>query len=54
MITDITITIAVRIAVATSDGVFLIPHFARIEDTPAKNAEPIARITHIASPYRPT
>ena len=33
-------TIMVRIAVATVESVFRIPHFARIDVTPAKNAEP--------------
>ena len=35
-------TTTVRTAVATVESVFLIPHFARIEVTPAKNAEPMA------------
>ena len=35
-------TTTVRTAIATVESVFLIPHFARIEVTPAKNAEPIA------------
>ena len=33
-------TIMVRIAVATVESVFRIPDFARIDVTPAKNAEP--------------
>ena len=35
-------TTTVRRAVATSESVFLIPHFARIEVKPAKTAESIA------------
>jgi len=35
-------TTIVRTAVATVEFVFLIPHFARMEVTPAKNAEPNA------------
>ena len=40
-------TITVRIAVATSESVFLIPHFARIAVIPAKKEEPIAYKIHI-------
>ena len=40
-------TTTVRIAVATSESVFLIPHFARIAVIPAKNEEPTAKSTHI-------
>ena len=35
-------TMMVRTAVATSESVFLIPHFAKIAVIPAKNEEPIA------------
>ena len=35
-------TMIVRTAVAASESVFLIPHFARIAVIPAKNAEPNA------------
>lgn len=35
-------TTMVRIAVATFESVFLIPLFAKIEVTPAKNADPTA------------
>jgi len=35
-------TTTVRSAVATSESVFRIPHLARIEVSPAKNAEAIA------------
>lgn len=40
----------VRIAVATSESVFLIPHFARIDVSPAKKADSIAIISHIKIP----
>ena len=40
-------TTTVRTAVATVESVFRIPHLARIEVTPAKNAEPIANKSHI-------
>ena len=40
-------TTMVRIAVATVESVFLIPHFARIAVIPAKNAEPNANVIHI-------
>lgn len=40
-------TTSVRIAVARSESVFLIPHFARIEVSPAKKAEKTAAIIHI-------
>ena len=40
-------TTNVRIAVATSESVFLIPHFARIAVIPAKNEEPAAYSIHI-------
>jgi len=40
----------VRIAVATSESVFLIPHLAKMAVTPAKNAEPNANNTHM--PFR--
>ena len=40
----------VRMAVATSESVFEIPHFASMEVIPAKKAEPIAYIIHIVSP----
>jgi hypothetical protein len=43
-------TTIVLSAVAKSESVFLIPHFARIDVSPAKNAENIAEINHIASP----
>ena len=35
-------------AVATSESVFEIPHFASMEVIPAKKAEPIAYIIHIS------
>ena len=35
-------TTMVRTAVATLESVFRIPHFANIEVSPAKNAEPTA------------
>ena len=40
-------TTIVLIAVATSESVLLIPHFARIEVIPAKKAEPTAKPNHI-------
>lgn len=40
----------VRIAVATSESVFLIPHLAKMAVMPAKNVEPNANNTHI--PFR--
>ena len=43
-------TTTVRMAVATSESVFEIPHFASMEVIPAKKAEPIAYIIHIVSP----
>jgi len=39
-----------RMAVATSESVFEIPHFASIEVIPAKKAEPVAYKIHIVSP----
>ena len=42
-------TTAVRIAVATSESVFRIPHFARIAVIPAKKEEPTAKRIHISS-----
>ena len=42
-------TTIVRNAVATSESVFLIPHFARIAVTPAKSADNTAIISHIKS-----
>ena len=42
-------TTIVRIAVAASESVFLIPHFARIAVNPAKTAEPNANTIHINS-----
>ena len=50
MTSDIISTTIVRIAVATVESVFLIPHFARIAVAPAKSAEPSANNTHIRSP----
>ena len=45
-------TTMVRIAVATSESVFLIPHFARMDVIPAKKADRIAMISHInRSPF---
>ena len=38
----------VRIAVATVESVFRMPHLARMAVTPAKNAEPIANRSHIS------
>ncbi len=40
-------TTMVRIAVAASESVFLIPHFARTDVRPAKRAEPNAKSIHI-------
>lgn len=40
-------TTMVRIAVAASESVFLMPHFARIAVKPANSAEPNAKSTHI-------
>jgi hypothetical protein len=40
-------TTMVRIAVARSESVFLIPHFARIDVSPAKTAERIAKVSQI-------
>ena len=40
-------TTTVLTAVATSESVFLIPHFARTDVTPAKNADNTAIIIHI-------
>ena len=40
-------TTIVRIAVAASESVFLIPHFARTEVRPANSAEPNAKSIHI-------
>ena len=40
----------VRTAVATVESVFLIPHFAKIDVTPAKNADPAAYKSHIQIP----
>ena len=40
-------TTTVRIAVATSESVLRIPHFAKIAVTPAKNADNPAIIIHI-------
>ena len=47
MTKDMRSTIIVRIAVATVESVFLIPHFARMEVAPANSAEPPAKSTHI-------
>lgn len=49
MMTAKTSTTAVRIAVAISESVFLIPHLARIDVIPAKKAENIAAINHMIS-----
>lgn len=43
-------TTMVRMAVATSESVFEIPHFASMEVIPAKKAEPVAYKIHIVSP----
>lgn len=40
-------TAMVRSAVATVESVLRIPHFARIEVNPAKNADPAANTSHI-------
>ena len=40
-------TTIVQIAVAMSESVFLIPHFASIAVSPANNAEPIEAANHI-------
>jgi hypothetical protein len=40
-------TITVRIAVATCESVFFIPHLAKIDVIPAKNADPNAKSSHI-------
>ena len=42
-------TTMVRMAVATSESVFLMPHFARTAVIPAKNAEPTANKPHMAA-----
>lgn len=42
-------TTIVRMAVAASESVFRIPHFARIDVNPAKTAEPNANKIHITS-----
>ena len=42
-------TTIVRMAVAASESVFRIPHFARIDVSPAKTAEPNANTIHITS-----
>ena len=41
-------TTMVRIAVATVESVFRMPHLARMAVTLAKNAEPIANRSHIS------
>ena len=46
-------TTTVRIAVATSESVFRIPHFARIAVIPAKKEEPTAYNIHIFSMVSP-
>ena len=43
-------TTTVLRAVATSESVFLIPHFARIDVIPAKNADRTAITIHIFLP----
>lgn len=43
-------TAMVRMAVATSEFVFEIPHFSSMEVIPAKKAEPVAYKIHIVSP----
>lgn len=48
MIQEKIVTAIVLIAVAVSESVFLIPHFARIDVMPAKNAEPAANMSHIS------
>ena len=42
-----TSTTAVRIAVATVESVLRIPHFARMDVTPAKSADKNAKAIHI-------
>ena len=44
---DITRTTPVRMAVATVESVLLMPHFARMEVSPANSAEPNANKIHI-------
>lgn len=46
-------TTTVRIAVATSESVFRIPHFARIAVIPAKKEDPTAYNIHILSIFLP-
>lgn len=46
-------TTMVRNAVATSESVFLMPHFARMDVKPAKTEEKTAAVSHIwLAPYR--
>ena len=49
MIQEKTNTTIVRMAVAASESIFRIPHFARIDVNPAKTAEPNANKIHITS-----
>lgn len=42
-------TTTVRMATATFESVFLIPHFASTDVMPAKNAEAAANAIHIVS-----
>ena len=44
-------TTTVLSAVATSESVSRIPHFARIEVIPAKNADKTAIISHMSVPF---
>ena len=44
-------TIMVRMAVATVESVFRMPHLARIEVTPAKRADKSAKSTHMIIPF---
>ena len=47
-------TTTVRIAVAMSESVFLIPHFARMAVNPAKTDDKIAATNHIFIPSNDT
>ena len=44
-------TITVRTAVATSESVFFMPHFASTAVRPAKSAEPNANTIHIVTTF---
>ena len=43
-------TTIVRMAVAVSESVFRMPHFARMDVSPAKSAEPNANRIHMTMP----